>query len=160
MNSRGVWVEAQISQRDWHALSLSENQLLAIRVPALPDQEFQAQVRHLGTSVSKITMAIPLIAGLDNAKGRFRPGMSVWVEVPTSEPRSAIVVPVSAVQRNEMDAFVFVQNDEKTFARRDIVIGGESGDRIEIKSGLMAGDQIVVRGAFFLKSELLLAEEE
>jgi RND family efflux transporter MFP subunit len=153
-------VEAQISQRDWHSLSLAENQSLDIRVPAIPDRTFQARVRHLGTSVSKTTMAIPLIAVLDNGMEQFRPGMSVWVEIPTSVSRSTILIPVAAVQRNEMDAFVFVQLDNRTFVHRYVEVGSESGDRIEIKSGLQPGEQIVQRGAFFLKSELLLSEEE
>lgn len=155
-----VWIEAQIGQRDWHLLKLENNQPLTVRVPALPDAKCTAIVKHIGTSVSKTTMAIPLVAELDNADGRFRPGMSIWVEIPTSDARTAIAVPEGAVQRNGSETFVFVQTDEKTFEKRDVVVGEESEDQIEITSGLGEGDEVVVEGAFFLKSELLLAEEE
>ncbi|QEG24898.1 efflux RND transporter periplasmic adaptor subunit [Mariniblastus fucicola] len=155
-----VWVEAQISQRDWHSLRLDKFQTLSVRVPALPNTKFTAVVKHIGTSVSESTMAIPLVAELGNPEGRFRPGMSVWVELPTSNARAAMAVPEGAVQRNESESFVFVQTGERTFEKRDVVVGEQSEDRIEIKSGINSGDKVVVEGAFFLKSELLLAEEE
>lgn len=155
-----VWIEAQISQRDWHSLKLENDQPLTVRVPALPDAKFTAHVTHVGTSVSKTTMAIPLVAELGNEDGRFRPGMSIWVEIPTSDARTAIAVSEGAVQRNGAETFVFIQTGEKTFEKRDVVVGEESEDQIELTSGLGEGDKVVVEGAFFLKSELLLAEEE
>ncbi len=154
------WIEAQISQRDWYSLKLEPDQQLTVRVPAWPEKKFTAAVKHIGMSVSKSTMAIPVVAELNNADNRFRPGMSIWVDVPTSERRSAFVVPEGAVQRNESQVFVFVQTDDRTFESRKVVLGQESEARIEIKSGLSEGDRVVVEGAFFLKSELLLAEEE
>jgi multidrug efflux pump subunit AcrA (membrane-fusion protein) len=105
-------------------------------------------------------MAIPLVAELSNEQNRFRPGMSVWVDVPTSKSRVAIAVPEGAVQRNEQDTFVFVRTGNQSFERRDVVIGETSDNEVEIKSGLNDGDNVVVEGAFFLKSEMLLAEEE
>ncbi len=159
-DSSNVWVEAQISQRDWHSLNLEPEQQLAVRVPALPDQNFVAVVKYIGTSVSKSTMAIPLIADLDNTENRFRPGMSIWVDIPTSKRRTAIVVPEGAVQRNELQTFVFVQTGAATFEAREVLVGQQSGEQLQIESGLSEGERVVVDGAFFLKSELLLAEEE
>lgn len=155
-----VWIEAQISQRDWHTLKLETKQALTVRVPALPEKRFTAFVKHIGTSVSRTTMAIPLVAELENEENMFRPGMSVWVDIPTSEKRPALVVPQGAVQRNESETFVFVEVGERLFEAREVVLGQESEDQIEITSGLKAGENVVVEGAFFLKSELLLAEEE
>ena len=155
-----VWIEAQISQRDWHALQLENGQELTVRVPALPDDEFSARVKHIGSSVSPTTMAIPLVAELANAENRFRPGMSIWVDIPTSQRRTAIVVPVGAVQRNESDTFVFLQTGAATFEPRYVSVGEQAEDQIEILSGVDEGDRVVVTGAFFLKSEWLLAEEE
>jgi Cu(I)/Ag(I) efflux system membrane fusion protein len=159
-DTSNVWIEAQISQRDWHSLKLENDQILAVRVPALPEDKFTARVKHIGASVSTSTMAIPLVAELSNSENRFRPGMSIWVDIPTSQRRTAIVVPEGAIQRNESQAFVFLQVGETTFEARDVVVGQQSEDQVEITSGLDEGDRVVVEGAFFLKSEWLLAEEE
>lgn len=155
-----VWIEAQISQRDWHALKLETNLALTVRVPGFKDVSFTSIVKHIGTSVSKTTMAIPLVAELENPDKKFRPGMSVWVDIPASVKRTSIVVPEGAVQRNELATFVFVQTGEATFEPRDVVVGETSESRIEIISGVNEGDKVVSEGAFFLKSEWLLAEEE
>lgn len=155
-----VWIEAQVSQRDWHSVSLQSKQELTVRIPGLPAEKFTATVKHIDAAVSKETMAIPLVAELNNPDGKFRPGMAVWVEVPVSKNRRALVVPEGAVQRNEQNAFVFVQTNVDSFEKRDVVIGEEADGVIEITSGIESGDQVVVEGAFFLKSEMLLAEEE
>jgi cobalt-zinc-cadmium efflux system membrane fusion protein len=62
--------------------------------------------------------------------------------------------------RHENRPFVFSPAGERHFRRVDVQIGLETSDYVEIKSGLAAGDPIVDRGAFFLKSELLLEREE
>ena len=155
-----VWIEAQVSQRDWYSVTLNPGQRLFVRIPSLPNENFTAVVKHIGAEISPETMAIPLVAELENPDGRFRPGMSVWVDMPVSETRSAIVVPEGAVQRNQREVFVFVQTDDASFEKREVVLGGTSKNQIEIKSGLSAGDQVVVEGAFFLKSEMLLAAED
>ena len=56
--------------------------------------------------------------------------------------------------------FIFVPADApRTFTLRPVEIGRQAGDRTIIKAGLKAGDPVVVSGAFFLKSELILKSE-
>ena len=60
--------------------------------------------------------------------------------------------------RHEGRAFVFVPADGG-FRRADIETGIETDDFIEVTRGLEAGAPVVARGAFLLKSELLLEDE-
>jgi cobalt-zinc-cadmium efflux system membrane fusion protein len=62
--------------------------------------------------------------------------------------------------RHENQPFVFVPDGERKFRRVDVELGLETHETIEVASGLAAGDTVVDRGAFFLKSELLLEREE
>ena len=78
--------------------------------------------------------------------------------MPTGESKKTITVPVGAVQQGS-NTFVFLDEGGGQFRRVDVEIGIASQGWIEIKSGLKPGDQIVDRGAFFLKSELLLESE-
>ncbi len=155
-----VWVEAPISQRDWLALGLVDGQTLQVTSPALGDSPFDAKVIFTGSNVSQTTLSIPLVAEINNRKNLFRAGMFVLVRVPVSETRTALVVPESSVQRDETDVFVFVQTSENSFERKDIEIGESSEGLMEIKNGLAVGDLVVDSGAFLLKSELLLENEE
>ncbi|MFO0884702.1 MAG: efflux RND transporter periplasmic adaptor subunit [Pirellulales bacterium] len=55
---------------------------IQIRVPALKDQVFPAQVRFLGSTISPEKRSVPLIADLPNPEGKFKPGMFVWALLP------------------------------------------------------------------------------
>jgi cobalt-zinc-cadmium efflux system membrane fusion protein len=159
-NTQSLWVSAEIHERDWAALEIAAGSEIAIRVPALNEAEFTAKVKFFGGQVAAETRSVPLIAELPNPEGRLKPGLYAWALVPLEKPRDALVVPASAIMRNENQPFVFVPAGERTYRRIDVTLGLESGDLVEILSGLKAGDTIVDRGAFFLKSELLLEREE
>ena len=64
-----------------------------------------------------------------------------------------------AVMTHEGQAFVFVEQDRGTYRRLDVDVGIKTPDWVEIRQGLSAGQRVVDRGAFFLKSEHLLEGE-
>ena len=72
--------------------------------------------------------------------------MMVKVDVITAESQNAVVVPTSAVITLEGKRFVFVVEDGVA-RMREVIIGIESGNMYEIKSGLKAGEIVVVEGA-------------
>jgi multidrug efflux pump subunit AcrA (membrane-fusion protein) len=86
--------------------------------------------------------------------------MFAWALIPVDQPHESLVVPKGAITRHENQPFVFVPDGERRFRRVDVEVGLEMNERIEIVSGLAAGDTVVDGGAFFLKSELLLEREE
>lgn len=155
-----VWVSAEIHERDWAALDVAAGSEIRLRIPALNDAVVAAKVRYVGSQVGADTRSVPLVADLPNPDGRLKPGLFVWALVPLEKPRQALVVPAGAVMRHENQPFVFVPDGERTFRRVDVALGLETGEQIEVLSGLKAGDTVVDRGAFFLKSELLLEREE
>jgi RND family efflux transporter MFP subunit len=155
-----LWVSAMIHQHDWDALQVEAAATVRVTVPAIPQEEFQAQISFVGPEVSPTTRAISLVAQLDNSAGRFRPGMFAWVALPMGSPHCGLTVPTAAIQRHESNAFVFCQEGEGRFRRVDVSVGIETPEFVEITAGLSAGQQVVDRGAFYLKSELLLEQEE
>jgi len=69
------------------------------------------------------------------------------------ELNEAIVVPREAVMDTGIRKIVFVQKDEGIFEPREIQTGWETDDGFEVKSGLSAGERIVISGNFLLDSE-------
>lgn len=155
-----LWVSAFVHQHDWNALQVASTETVKVTFPALPNETFVATVSFVGPEVSAKTRSISLVAELDNADGRFRPGMFAWVALPMESKRTGIVVPTSAIQRHESTAFVFVKDQENQFRRIDVKVGIETPEYVEITQGLSVGEMVVAQGAFFLKSELLLEQEE
>jgi multidrug efflux pump subunit AcrA (membrane-fusion protein) len=83
----------------------------------------------------------------------------VWVDLPQGEARDGLAVPEAAVMRHEGRTFVFVPAGAGRYRKVDIEAGVESDGFVEVKRGLEAGQQVVAKGAFLLKSELLLDDE-
>jgi cobalt-zinc-cadmium efflux system membrane fusion protein len=154
-----LWVRAQIHERQWTAVEVSAGQAVRVVVPGADVHETTAVVNHVGATVESESRSVPLVAELKNTDAHFKPGMFVWVDLPQGELREALAVPVSAVLRHEGKSFVFVPDGPDRFRRVDVITGVESGDLLEVTSGLAVGQQVVSRGAFVLKSELLLEKD-
>lgn len=154
-----LWIAADLREREWSMLNVSLDTELTVESPALPNLKLTARVHFVGREVSADSHAVPLVATIDNADGLLRPGLFVRVTIPGSDATSRLAVPSSAIVEHERQKFVFVQDSADTFHRVDVTTGLEAGDLVEITTGLAAGDPVVTRGAFLLKSELLLEGE-
>ena len=78
--------------------------------------------------------------------------MYVQVRIQSRQESTGLLVPVSAVLRDEVNLpFVYVVQPDGSFARRQITLGDRVGDQYDIPDGLQAGDQIVVDGAIFVQ---------
>jgi multidrug efflux pump subunit AcrA (membrane-fusion protein) len=72
-----------------------------------------------------------------------------------AEPAMAVVVPSSAVQSVDGQTVVFVAGEDDTFSPRQVVVGRTINDRVQVLSGLAAGESVAATGSFVLKSEML-----
>ena len=90
---------------------------------------------------------------LENASGRWRPGMFVNGTITVEESLVDVLIEASAVIEREGEDWVFVVAGEKYEPRR-VSRGRTNGSWVEILSGLSKGETYVSRGAFALKAEL------
>jgi cobalt-zinc-cadmium efflux system membrane fusion protein len=118
---------------------------------------FEARVFYTGDVVDSETRAMSLRAIAENADRTLKPGMFVTVELPVSAQASVLQVPLTAIQEHEGRPFVFVHLGDDRFERRDVTLGRRTATSVEVREGVIAGDAIVVRGGFALKSRLLAA---
>ncbi len=84
-------------------------------------------------------------AVVENGNRRFLPGQYVQMQFVTGEHANAMSVPLGAVVRMGGKASVWVVKDDKA-EPREVTTGLESGERVEILSGLEASEQVVARG--------------
>jgi RND family efflux transporter MFP subunit len=87
-----------------------------------------------------------------NAGRKLLPGMTLTVRLKKA-PARGLTVPVESVIESGIRPRVFVQRDDGTFEERTVTIGWRNAGRMQILSGLAAGEQVVVAGAFLLDSE-------
>lgn len=159
-NTRQLWVEAELRERDWATLRVSSGDKVQVECPSVPHRQWSAQVQFVGRTQQAGTRAVPIVVSLDNADGLLRPGMFARVAISEGSPQRVLAVPASAVQEHNRENFVFVECGPGEFERRNVTTGIAADDWLAIEKGPAEGERVVVQGGFFLKSELLLEPED
>jgi cobalt-zinc-cadmium efflux system membrane fusion protein len=151
-NLSTLWLTVHAFERD--AVRIPRGVVARLSFPALPGQDFEGRVMAVGTQVESTSRTVPVRIDVANRRGLLRPGMSATAAVPVGASGAAILtVPVAAVQRVRSEWCVFLPKDASHFEIRRIGRGRDLAGEVEVLSGLRAGEQIVVDGAFLLKAQ-------
>jgi cobalt-zinc-cadmium efflux system membrane fusion protein len=153
---RHVWIWIDIYERDLGNVHLDDD--VTLTVDAYPDATFGGQVTYVSDQVDPDTRTVRARIDVENPGQRLRPGMFARVRVsdphaPPDTAPSGLVIPASAAQRDGEQTIVFVALGNRRFERRPVALGRKTSEFVEVLSGLAAGDEVVVQGAFLLKSE-------
>lgn len=156
-----IWMIASVNEADLS--HLRAGQPVRVKVRAWPDQPFTGRILRLGEQLDPTTRTLQVRVGLSNPGGRLKPEMYATAEIQSSRGREALLVADTAVQEVSGHKVVFVQTAPGRYETRPVETGRNQGGLVEIAAGVKAGEQVVVKGAFALKSQLLassLAEDE
>ena len=77
--------------------------------------------------------------------------MSVKVYLKVGESKDSLVVPRTAILREEGRDIVMVQVSSESFERRYVKLGIKDTDYIEVKDGLKSGEKVVSKGVYAVK---------
>ncbi len=154
---RTVWVTADIYEAHLPLLARLADQTIRLHCDAWPAKPFEAKIFYTGDVLEESTRTIALRAVADNPEGILKPGMFVNIELPALNAEAVVQTPQSAVLDHEGQSFLFVQTGPETFERRDVTLGRRNRRVVEIRSGIAAGERVVVDGGFALKSKMLAA---
>lgn len=158
-DTSSLYVNADVRENDWPAVSIKPGTEIRITLPALTGQTFHAHVQYVGREVAAATNSVPVVASLKNPEGLLRPGMFARVTLPISEPKRSLAVSAEAIVHHDDREYVFMQIGEYEFQCVEVETGLHSDDWVEIRSGLQGHEKVVQKGAFLLKSEWLLEGE-
>ncbi|MDN5279884.1 MAG: rane fusion protein heavy metal efflux system [Clostridiales bacterium] len=101
--------------------------------------------------IDEKTRTVMVRVALSNDSGKWLPGSFVTGQIKISAENLPVTVMRNAIQTIEGKSIVFVP-EAKGFVAVEVQTGREDSERIEIKSGLKAGQKYVSDGAFALKS--------
>ena len=87
-----------------------------------------------------------------NPNNELVPGMYADASIVLDEAKNVLMAPVEAIDRTEDSPRVFLVNREGHVELRDVKIGLEAGDRVEIASGVAADDLVVIGNRSQLKA--------
>ncbi len=117
-----------------------------VRVDGFAEEAIVGQISRLGAELDRASHTLAVTILIDNAAGRFRPGMLVRVALPRQVVERALTVPLAALVELEETRAVFVVDANDEAVRRVVDLGPVVGAEVVVTSGLAVGDRVVVAG--------------
>ena len=144
-----VWVQGSVFEGD--AAAVFKGESVVVRIEGVVDS-FPGRIDYVGAMVDPDSKAMAVRILVPNVRGQLKQNMLVHLEIRGAHPRPAIVIPVSAVLRDDDNLpFVYLDAGNNRFDRRRISLGGRTGDVYEVTTGLRVGESIVTQGALLLQ---------
>ncbi|TAK32674.1 MAG: efflux RND transporter periplasmic adaptor subunit [Myxococcaceae bacterium] len=153
-----VWATLRLYERDLARVGVGA--AVDVRVAGEPTRVFSGTLTFLGDLADPLSHTVEARVALANPDGALRPGMSAAASVALRVPPGGLWLVAGAVQPLGSERVVFVRVGERRFEPRNVAVGEEQGGSVPITSGVVAGDEVVVRGALALRGELERSEEE
>ncbi|MEZ5398632.1 MAG: efflux RND transporter periplasmic adaptor subunit [Bryobacteraceae bacterium] len=155
-----LWLLAEVNEEYYAQLRVGMP--VSVRVQAHPGREFRGRIVKIGEKLDPDTRTVQARVELANGRGLLKPEMYAAAALELPGRREMLTIPEGALQELEGQTVVFADRGEGRYEAIPVVTGESLQGEVEVKSGLEAGDRVVVRGAFVVKSQLLkssLAEE-
>jgi cobalt-zinc-cadmium efflux system membrane fusion protein len=144
-----VWVQGHIFDRDLPTVRVGDT---AEETNPSFDGKFRGTVAYIGASVDPATRTTPVRIVTQNPKGLLKKDMFVEAVIRTNSRNNIMVVPVSAVLRDDKnEPMVYVQVQPGKFAQRPVTIGTEQDGLVAIVGGLTDRDNVVSDGSVFIQ---------
>lgn len=146
MDFSRVKIAIDVSQQD--AVRIRKGQRALVAVPAYPGRSFEGRVSLVNMTADPMTKKFKVEVVVPNPGLLLRPNTYGEVTFVIDSHEDALVIPQKAVLEN---TYVFVALED-TVERRDVVLGLQNTERVEVVQGLQEGDLVVVEGNFGLES--------
>jgi len=156
-NLDSVWLLAEVFERqsDW----VREGQSAEVRLDFLPGKRWQGEVDFVYPELDPATRTLKVRLRFDNPGQALRPNMFARVTIHGTDTAPVVNIPQQALIRGGRLNRVVLALGGGRFRSTAVNPGIESGDRIEIRSGLKEGDRVVTSGQFLIDSESNLEAE-
>lgn len=147
-----IWLIADVFEQDLGAIR--EGQKVKATVTAYPGAEFVGTVAFIYPSVSPETRTTKVRIEVANTDGRLKTDMSANIELAAGASEGTVLtVPDSAVLNSGIRQAVLVDLGEGRFEPRAVTLGGAADGYYEVRSGLAAGEPVVVGANFLIDAE-------
>jgi cobalt-zinc-cadmium efflux system membrane fusion protein len=142
-----VWVTAMVPEKDIG--TVAKGQDADVRLVAYPDRPLHGKVLFVGDVIEPDSRRNKLRIAFANADYALKPNMFATVTL-VGPTQSRVVLPSSSLLMNNDRTSVFVATAPWTFERRAVEPQLEDGPSVVIRSGVAAGEQVVVKGGILL----------
>lgn len=121
--------------------TVSVGQSVSVTTSAWPDRNFSGRIARISPNVTPTSRTLTVEAEIQNGNGELKPGQFATIRILQSRAAPAVLVPARAVRTESGVSRIFIIKDGHA-QERQVVLGQNEGDLVEIKSGV-AADEIV-----------------
>ncbi|HTF62565.1 MAG TPA: efflux RND transporter periplasmic adaptor subunit, partial [Edaphobacter sp.] len=147
-----LWMLASVPEENLSQLHLGQAATINLQDAG---QNFAGHVTNLGQQSDPTTRLVPVRIDVANTNNRLRPEMLATAQIAIGSAAPMLLVAQDAIQQVNGADVVFVRTAPERFDVRPVRRGVAVGERVQILEGIQAGDLIVTRGSFIVKSQLL-----
>ena len=147
-----LWAEAQVYTSQ--LAEVDRSSVATVQLPDFDGKEIKGRIEFVNPEINPDTRINLIRVSIPNNGNQLKPGMPAYV-ILKSRQRNSLTLPIDAVIRDGKGATVWIKTGTHSYKNKMVQVGLESDDRIEIKSGLSAGDAVVISGAYLLQSEYI-----
>lgn len=147
-----LWMLASVTEDGLNQLHLGQAATVALQDTSL---NFPGHVTNLGQQSDPTTRLVPVRIDVVNTNNRLRPEMLATAQIAIGSAKPMLLIAQDAIQQVNGSDVVFVRGAPDRFDVHPVRRGAVMGGRVEILEGVHAGDSVVTRGSFIVKSQLL-----
>jgi RND family efflux transporter MFP subunit len=149
INPQSLVFRATVDQAD--IAQVKKGQATEINLDPYPDQKITTTVNYIAYKSSQsstgtvyiVEMAIPNNYQYSELE-HYRLGMNGDAKIILDEKENVLAIPLSTTKERDGKTFVTVKTGDKTTAEKEIHVGLETDDKVEILSGLTENDQVIL----------------
>ncbi|MGE0863255.1 MAG: efflux RND transporter periplasmic adaptor subunit [Vicinamibacterales bacterium] len=138
-------LRVELTVPEQYVAAVAAGRAVTFEVDAYPGESFAGQVRYVSPSVAADTRALTLEATVPNTALRLKPGFFATAQIEQATLIPGLLVPATAVRTVSGTARVFVIAGDRV-EERVVMVGQPVGDRVEVTSGVSAGERVVASG--------------
>jgi membrane fusion protein, multidrug efflux system len=140
-------LKAVVEVPENYLTSVKKGTPVLVEVPDI-NKQFESSISLVSQLISNNSRAFNAEAKVPSYRD-LKPNQVAMVKIQDYAAPNAIVVPMTTLQTDETGKFVYVsvkENGKMVARKKNVTVGAVYGEKIEIKSGLQAGDQLVTEG--------------
>lgn len=113
-------------------------------------KELNGKLLAVGKTTADNSPFIPVHFQIDGKPGML-PGSFAEVFLKTIPINDALVIPVTALIEEQGIFYAYVQTAGESFQKRELKLGANDGQKVQVLSGVAEGERVVIKGAYQIK---------
>lgn len=135
---------------------LTRGQDVDVVISSLGDKTFKGTLKTVSPAADAMTKLYAITIEVQNDTHEIKPGMFANVKLRTEEKKNTLYVKAEAILFEEGKNFVYIEKANNAIERKEVEIGIDNGEFIEIKKGLNEEDVYIYKGIGFLEEDSII----